>query len=170
MEATDLEQNHWSSDRSYTPLTGHSPARNLQDKSGEKIAEREEQETFLGTLGGRRLSVQSLHSASDEMELDKMASDSELTDDEETGLTNQHRTRRKRRKRKNTSLDERVARGTHDNKTSKHDRKLADMSVLKSSAVNVLLIGLWLVSWAMHICMYLRVCYLGISSLSRYLL
>ncbi|KAL9118544.1 MAG: hypothetical protein Q9187_004906 [Circinaria calcarea] len=143
MEATDLEQNHWSSDRLSTPLAGDLPARNLHDKSGEKIVEGEEQETLLGTSEGRRLSVQSAHSTSEEMELDKMASDFELTDDEETGLTNQHRTRRKRRKRKNTSLDERVAQGTHDNKTSKHDRKLADMSVLKSSAVNALLIGLW---------------------------
>ena len=161
MEANDIEQNHWISDRSsptvMSPLMAETPLPNPHEMIPEKIVGEEEHKTLLNILGDHRISSQSLHSTDDEMELDKLASDFDLTDDEETGLTNQHRTRRKRRKGKNTLLDKRVAEGPHDDKASQHDRKLADMNVLKSSAINALLIGLWLVFRATSLCIYLMI-------------
>ena len=63
-----------------------------------------------------------------------------LTDDEETGLTRVDKGKRRRRKRRHTLLDERIAGGLG---TSKQERKVADLNVLKSSAINALLIGSW---------------------------
>ncbi|MCJ1436884.1 Triose-phosphate Transporter [Xylographa pallens] len=63
-----------------------------------------------------------------------------LTDDEETGLTRVDKGKRRRRKRRHTLLDERIAGGAG---TSKQERKVADLNVLKSSAINALLIGSW---------------------------
>ncbi|MCJ1473403.1 Triose-phosphate Transporter [Lambiella insularis] len=63
-----------------------------------------------------------------------------LTDDEETGLTKPERGRRRRRKRRHTLFDERIA---GDFRIAKEERKTADMNVLKSSAVNAILIALW---------------------------
>ena len=170
MDANDPEQNHWRSDRSTSsprpPVMAESPSPNPHKMNPEKTVGEEEHETLLSTSGDQRIYNPSLQSTDDEMELDKLASDFELTDDEESGLTNQHRTRRKRRKGKITTLDDRVAEGGQDDKTSKHDRKLADMSVLKSSAINALLIGLWLVFWATSLCMYLMVSHRYLFSLS----
>lgn len=170
MEANDIEQNHGRSDRSFPspmpPLMAESSLPSPHGKISEKIAGEEEHETLLSTSRDYQISNQSLHSTDDEMDLNELASDLESTDDEETGLSNQHRTRRKRRKGENTLLDERVAEGIHDDETSKHDRKLADMSVLKSSAINALLIGLWLVHWAILLCMYLMVWHRYLFSLS----
>ena len=70
---------------------------------------------------------------------DDSASEEEVTDDEEAGLTNVSRAKR-RRKERHAALDERVA---SDVKMSKKERKVADLSVLKKSAINALLIGLW---------------------------
>lgn len=64
--------------------------------------------------------------------------DDEQWDDEETGLTQDARQRRKRR---SGSVKDRVA-GTQE-RTPKQEHKLADLNVLKRSAINVLLIGLW---------------------------
>ena len=78
-------------------------------------------------------------SSSGDFELDKLSSGDGLTDDE-AGLTIPERRKRRRRKRRNTLLDERVV---ADTDIGKQERKLADLSVLKSSAINALLIGLW---------------------------
>ena len=78
-------------------------------------------------------------SSSGDFELDKLSSGDGFTDDE-VGLTIPERRRRRRRKRRNTLLDERVV---TDTDIGKRERKLADMSVLKSSAINALLIGSW---------------------------
>lgn len=80
---------------------------------------------------------------SDKLESDGSSSEEDATDNEEAGLTRADRGRRRRRKRRHTSLDERVAGSP---KISKKARKLADLSVLKSSAINALLIGLWYVA------------------------
>ena len=84
----------------------------------------------------------SSRSTSQEWELFSVSNDEGLTDDEETGLTKIDKGRRRRRKRRNTLLDERIA---GDTKGSRKERKMADMSVLKSSAINAVLIGLWFV-------------------------
>lgn len=63
-----------------------------------------------------------------------------LQDDEETGLTGKDRSRRKRRRRKNTLLDQRIA---ADVKITAEEKKEADQNVLKNSIINGLLILSW---------------------------
>ena len=92
-----------------------------------------------GPAGNELDTEQSARPTSEEVETDRF-SDDELTDDEETGLTQQDKMKRTRRKSRKTSLDQRVA---EDGYTAKSIRKLADLDVLKRSAINVLLIGLW---------------------------
>ena len=111
-------------------------------KSSGTLSDNEEHKTLLKNPEEARTSSQSSRSISEDMEMDKMASDYELTDDEETGLTKQDKSQRRQRRRRNTLLDETI---TGDDKTSKHERKLADINVLKNSAINALLIGLWFV-------------------------
>lgn len=82
-------------------------------------------------------------------------SDEDLHDDEETGLTAKERKRKQRKKRRNTLLDQRIAR---DNITA-DEKKKADQDVVKRLTVNGCLIGLWylfslaisLVSWASNV-------------------
>lgn len=66
-------------------------------------------------------------------------SDEDLHDDEETGLTAKERKRKQRKKRRNTLLDQRIAR---DNVTAEEKRE-ADQNVVRRLAVNGTLIGLW---------------------------
>lgn len=66
-------------------------------------------------------------------------SDEDLHDDEETGLTAKERKRKQRKKRRNTLLDQRIAR---DNVTVE-EQKEADQTVARRLAVNGTLIGLW---------------------------
>lgn len=82
----------------------------------------------------------SSHTTSEDVELDHMGSDDRLSDDEETGLTNGDRRRRRRRKRRHTLMDERIAVGVE---VEKHERALADESIVTRLLVNALLIGLW---------------------------
>ena len=89
-------------------------------------------------------------SSSDTMEMDDMASDDDLDDDEETGLTHAERTRRTRRKEHNTNLDERIADagggGGSSIKSSgaaEETKKLISATMVKDLTVNALLITLW---------------------------
>lgn len=66
-------------------------------------------------------------------------SDEDLHDDEEMGLTAKERKRKQRKKRRNTLLDQRIAR---DNITAE-EKKKADQDVVKRLTVNACLIGLW---------------------------
>ena len=75
-----------------------------------------------------------------EFEHDNQPSDNGITDDEETGLTNEHKAERRRRRQNRVTVDERIA-GTSN--VTKTERTLADRSVFKASLVNALLIGLW---------------------------
>ena len=79
-------------------------------------------------------------STGDEFELSRLRKEDAFTDDEETGLTKKNKEHRKRRRRKATRLDERIA-GTV--KTSKQEQKVADWNVLKAMIINVLLIASW---------------------------
>lgn len=83
------------------------------------------------------------HSTDDsgaEFELDDMASDDPMNDDEETGLNaRERRQRRRRRKRQRRKLDARIA----DVRISDTSRKLADRNVIKKLLFNAVLIGLW---------------------------
>ena len=71
-----------------------------------------------------------------------LSEEEDLTEDEETGLTEFDQRKRRRTKRKFILLDERFI---GDVGTAKQERKIADLSVLKNSAINALLIGSWLV-------------------------
>lgn len=66
-------------------------------------------------------------------------SDEDLHDDEETGLTAKERKRKQRKRRRNTLLDQRIAR---DNVTAE-EKKKADQNVVKQLTVNACLIGFW---------------------------
>ena len=79
-------------------------------------------------------------SSSEEAELEHPISGDGLTDDEETGLTRKDKSRRKRRKRLNTHLDERVVASSNP---SASRWSLADKHVVQASLVNALLIALW---------------------------
>lgn len=80
-------------------------------------------------------------SASADLEMNNM-SEAEFTDDEETGLTGG---KRKKRRRRTVGEDPHAA---NNMDTSKEESKLADMNVIRRSAVNVVLIGLWQVGLA----------------------
>lgn len=78
-------------------------------------------------------------SISEDVELDDLSEDG-LQDDEETGLTGKDKGRRKRKKRRNTLLDQRVV---GDVKITDEEKKEADQNVVRNLLVNGLLIGLW---------------------------
>lgn len=79
-------------------------------------------------------------STSDDVELDDLSEEDNLQDDEETGLTGDGRNRRKRKKRRNTLLNQRVA---GDVLITAEEKKEADQNVIKKSLINGLLIALW---------------------------
>lgn len=79
-------------------------------------------------------------STNDDVELSHMASEDGLTDDEETALTRKDKEHRKRKRRRNTRLDGRIAGNT---KSSKQEQQDADKNVMKAMIVNILLIASW---------------------------
>jgi solute carrier family 35 protein C2 len=80
-------------------------------------------------------------SLNDNAELhDLSEEEDELQDDEETGLTGKDKSKRTRKRRRNTLLDQRVA---AEVKISPEEKKEADQNVLKVLLINGLLIGLW---------------------------
>ena len=78
-------------------------------------------------------------STSEDLELEDMTDDG-LQDDEETGLTGKDKGRRKRRRRRNTLLDQRIA---GESKITAEEKREADQNVIKKGLINGLLIGLW---------------------------
>jgi hypothetical protein len=91
-------------------------------------------------LIGERQRSDDERSTSEDMELNDLSEDEGLQDDEETGLTGKDKGRRKRKRRRNTLLDQRVA---AEVTITAEEKKEADQSVLKNSLINGLLIGLW---------------------------
>ncbi|KAK5137974.1 hypothetical protein LTR08_005771 [Meristemomyces frigidus] len=77
--------------------------------------------------------------SSSEMDVEELRSDEDLADDEETGLTHAERTKRRRKKRKNTRLDERVVKDSDVDTVE----KLANASMIHRTTVNGLLIASW---------------------------
>ena len=138
MDANDFEHNHWRSDASSSlreslDLGAHNDEHR---KSREHKFEGGETKQLLEESGEHPTSRPVRSSGEEEM-----VSEYELTDDEESEFTSFDKTRRKRRKP--TDLYERIAGARNP---SKNERKLADLNVLKNSAVNALLIGLWYVT------------------------
>jgi solute carrier family 35 protein C2 len=78
--------------------------------------------------------------SSDDFELDDIASDDGLEDDEETGLTSEDRQKRRRKKRRGTLLNERVVPGAD---TREEELRLANKSFWSAIVMNSILIGLW---------------------------
>jgi solute carrier family 35 protein C2 len=76
-------------------------------------------------------------------DLDSLLEEEGLNDDEETGLTEPERRRRKGKRRRNSLLDQRII--GHSNVTVE-ERQEANQHLLKRIAINCLLIGLWYVS------------------------
>ena len=79
-------------------------------------------------------------SASEELEMDGLASDAGSEADEETGLTTKESRKYLQKKRQSVPLDVRIA---GDTTITKEAKKLADQHVLKGLLVNALLIALW---------------------------
>ncbi|EEQ92582.1 nucleotide-sugar transporter [Blastomyces dermatitidis ER-3] len=111
--------------------------RHLQEEDQEK----EERDPLLTGIGAR--SDRSRHSSfaeSEVLEMDFLASDDDLNDDEETGLTAKERRQRwKQRKRHRRELDARIV----EVKISEDGRRLADRAVIKRLGINAILIGSW---------------------------
>jgi solute carrier family 35 protein C2 len=76
----------------------------------------------------------------EDIELGSMSDSDTITDDEETGLTKQDKMKRKRERKRNTQMDQRVVRSPA---ITAQERKDADQSVLKRMLANGLLISLW---------------------------
>ncbi|ORY66305.1 triose-phosphate transporter family-domain-containing protein [Pseudomassariella vexata] len=70
---------------------------------------------------------------------DSNFTDEDLHDDEETGLTKKDRRRKRAKRRRNTRLDNRIAR----DKLTVEERKQADQNMARKLAINAILIGLW---------------------------
>lgn len=66
-------------------------------------------------------------------------SEEDLHDDEETGLTKKDKRRKQAKRRRNTRLDQRIAR----DRITDEERKEADQNVFKKLVINAILIGLW---------------------------
>ncbi|EER41646.1 solute carrier [Histoplasma capsulatum var. duboisii H88] len=104
--------------------------------------EQEEEQDHLLTGTGPK-SDRSRHSSfaeSEVLEMDFLASDDDLNDDEETGLTAKERRQRwKQRRRHRRELDARIV----EVKISEDGRRLADRAVVKRLGLNAILIGSW---------------------------
>lgn len=129
----DIEETRDSSSKRKKPRP-----RSSQRKERQQLMEGESKHP-LGVDDGHS-SDYSTPSTSEEVENQDLTSEDGLTDDEETGLTKKDRLKRKRRKRLNTHLDERVA---ASDKTTNSGWSLADKAVIKASFINALLIALW---------------------------
>jgi len=100
------------------------------------------------TKGGNSSSIQEESKPGDDddtstsgnVELDDLSEEDGLQDDEETGLTGKDKRRIKKRKRRNTLLDHRIA---GEVQITAEEKREADQNVLRRSLVNGLLIGLW---------------------------
>ena len=82
----------------------------------------------------------SSRTASDDVELKNLSSDLDFTEDEEAGLAKKDLGRRKRRRRRNTLLKDRVIGAPS---VSKQDQDSADRSVIRALLINALLIASW---------------------------
>ncbi|PGH01663.1 solute carrier family 35, member C2 [Blastomyces parvus] len=101
----------------------------------------EEQDPLLTGIGAQsNRSRNSSFAESEVLEMDFLASDDDLNDDEETGLTAKERRQRwKQRKRHRRELDARIV----EVKISEDGRRLADRAVIKRLGINAILIGSW---------------------------
>lgn len=82
----------------------------------------------------------SSHDTTEDVQLDDILAEEGLEDDEETGLTGNERKKRRSRKKRKMDLDERVA---GELRLKKDMRKEADLSIIRQSLINGVLIGLW---------------------------
>jgi len=79
-------------------------------------------------------------STSDDMELNNLSEEDGLQDDEETGLTGRDKGKRRKKRRRNTLLNQRIVPETQ---ITPEEKKAADQSVVKKGVINGVLIGLW---------------------------
>lgn len=84
-------------------------------------------------------------------------SDEDLHDDEETGLTGQDKTRKQKKRRRNTLLNQRII---QEKDLSPDEQKEADKSVVRRVTINIALILLWYL-------LSLSISMVGASSLAR---
>lgn len=82
----------------------------------------------------------SSHSISDDVELQDISTEDDMTDDEEVGLTAQDKRHRTRRRRNNTQFDQRFV---PIDRAIEQDKSKADKNVLRALLINALLIASW---------------------------
>lgn len=73
-------------------------------------------------------------------DIDDSFSGDGLEDDEETGLTHPERMKRKKRKRRNTRIDERII---EESVITSEEKRLASQNFLRESLINAILIAMW---------------------------
>jgi hypothetical protein len=91
-------------------------------------------------LDDRNLSDLSSRSTSDDVELQEISTEDDMTDDEELGLNAQDKRYRTRRRRNNTQFNQRVV---PIDRASEQDKSKADKNFLKALLINALLIASW---------------------------
>ncbi|KAK2592471.1 hypothetical protein QQS21_009816 [Conoideocrella luteorostrata] len=115
------------------PPTGRPITHNLRTQAPSSLLEEpKEHEDALGRVGDSGSSREG--SGRDSF------SDEDLHDDEEMGLTGNDRVRKQKKRRRNTLLDNRIAR---EKQLSPDERKEADRNVVKNLVMNGVLILLW---------------------------
>lgn len=77
---------------------------------------------------------------SDDVELQNISTEDDMTDDEEAGLNAQDKSHRRRRRNRNIQLDQRV---TRVDQAAKQEKSKADKNVLRALLINALLIASW---------------------------
>lgn len=92
------------------------------------------EESKLGPVGDEEANP------TEDVELSALSEDEGVQDDEETGLTGKDKLRRKKRRRRNTLLDQRIV---GESRATAEEKKEATQSVVKSSLINLSLIGMW---------------------------
>lgn len=116
------------------------PASSLSVAAG-KTAGPSNQNAYSGTSGSIAEQEQE-QASSARLDRDERESfgDEDLHDDEEAGLTSNDRTRKQKKKRRLTRLDQRIA---AEKSLSIEEQREADKSVVKKLVVNATLILLW---------------------------
>lgn len=112
----------------------------VRSKDSKNIDRRVERTHRTKPLDNSNTSVLSSPCISDDVELHDLSTEDNFTEDEEIGLNAQDKRYRKRRRRKNAQLHQRVATG---GETSKQEKSKADKNVLQAVLINALLIASW---------------------------
>jgi solute carrier family 35 protein C2 len=134
-----MDRSHRRSASTATADPNHGDTHNIRTRShpdaiSETSSRKKRRDEDAGSDGSDMTS-------SEDFEMDAIASDDGLEDDEETGLTGHDRQKRRRRKRRNTHMDQRIAPGSESQR--EEEDRLANKTFWSAVMLNALFIGLW---------------------------